>query len=262
MATENGPEKKGLIEKYGAILGVISLILSIATVPATFYFALRADYLSQISSNFDAKIIVLSTSTSFNRISWYYPNGTLISGGMLISNPPNIPTPTVAGGILNISLVVSSPHFAVLNLSDALNAQDNFVVSQKYSYTHGVAGEDAPFWLEPDLMDETMLFYSGIIEPIFNNFVEKGITKIDFSMHIQADFYLNSDYINSLNGTLIGGYNLSMNNLQGNFTSRASWLNFLGSVNISAELQDLQTNSVKTENIPVDIYIPIYVGWS
>jgi hypothetical protein len=81
-------------------------------------------------------------------------------------------------------------------------------------------------------------------------------------MHIQADFYLNSDYINSLNGTLIGGYNLSMNNLQGNFTSRASWLNFLGSVNISAELQDLQTNSVKTENIPVDIYIPIYVGWS
>jgi hypothetical protein len=253
-------DKKGNIEKYGAILGVISLILSVATVPTAVYFAWRADYLSQINSNFDSKIIPLSNSVTTNTLAWYYPNGTYISSGTLLSGAsPNTPTPCVAGGILNISLIVITPHVSVLNLSDAINIRNNFIVISQSEFTRSPLGNNSTFWLESTLLNENNIF-NPPSDTTFDYFIQEGITKIDFSMPIQANFYVNPNYVNNLNGFLIGGDKLSMNNLHGNFRSIAGWNNVLGSVNISVKLQDLQTGYVQTYTIPVEIQIPIYVG--
>jgi hypothetical protein len=264
MATKKPTKKKGVIEKYGSILGVISIFLSIITIPATYYFAIRADYLAQITTNFDSQIIQLSSDVSFNTIAWYYPNGTFISGGHVLSGAaPGSPVPSVAQGTLNISIIVVSPHVSVLNLSDAINS-DNFIVTPKQSTSQGMTESNvfgpAPFWLEPDLLNRTSVI--PISFPVLGYFVTEGANKIDFSIALHADFYVNPEFILSQNGSLMGGDNLSImsTNIPIGFKSMAYWPNFLGTINIEAKLQDLQTNSVQTKILTADVNIPVYLA--
>jgi hypothetical protein len=181
-------EKKGFIEKYGAILGLISLALSIVTVPATYYFAFRSDYLSQITSNYETQLIPYVAQA--NVAQFYYTGSSVLN----------------AYGFITLSIVVVTPHALIINCSDFLKQttikyklnsslfQNGSPIplfdSSKSQYNTiyaGVAGENTSAWAnEP-------IFPSSDVPPYSQKFiayVQEGISQVNFSIPIHVNFYL------------------------------------------------------------------------
>ena len=175
------------IEKYGALLGLISLILSIVTFPATFYFAYRADYLAQINSNFEPTVIPYIVEADLGRVNY--------NGSNVIDSD----------GLINLSLVVITPHAAILNFSKN-SALDAVFPLRTMMVT--VNGQLVP------VLDTSEEFNNQMYRFSFNTswaltfdppvgeryvaFVQPGVTQLNFSFPIHGIFTLNPEYLNSL----------------------------------------------------------------
>ena len=209
--------KKGFIEKYGAFLGLVSLILSIITVPATFYFAYRADYLAQVNSNFAPRVIEYDTVVNLIDIS---------REQLMASNV------AVAHGTFTVKLIVITPHAGILS----------FTNKPSFSFTKAVQYPDlnhnSEYLIDQNKTNLTTVgeddIYSNQYNSIRRAFVGEGITQVNFTLPIGTIFYPNS----------------WVKNETGEFGIR------LGNITSSITFVDAQTEqTVKTPLSPVEVWV-------
>jgi hypothetical protein len=208
--------KKDFIKKYGAYLGFVSLIISIFTVPVTFYFAYRADYSSQVNSNFSPRIIEYDVVVDL----------TDISRKQLEAFDA-----AIAHGNFTVKLIVITPHAGIMSFTN--KPSFNFIQDQQYpSEFHNsqyIINQNKYNQITVDEDD----IYSNEYYAIRRAFVGDGITQINFTLPISAIFYPNS----------------WVKNETGQFGTR------LGNITSSISFVDIQTQqTVVTQLSPVEVW--------
>lgn len=210
-------KKKGFVEKYGAILGLVSLVLSIITVPATFYFAYRADYLAQVNSNFSSRIIEFDEVANLNDIS----RAELTDFDVAVSH-----------GTFTVKLIVISPHAGIVS----------FTNKPSFTFIKGVQYPDldhnSEYVIDQNKWNQTQVgeddIYSNQFNTIRRAFVLEGVTQVNFTLPIGAIFYPNS----------------WVKNETGEFGIR------LGNITSSITFVDVQTQqTIVTQLSPVEIWV-------
>ncbi len=162
----------------------------------------------------------------------------------------NESTPTFGAGNFNLSLIVITPHAGVIYFTDP--SPFSFSVWNDSELLNGASENGWYPWLNPDNLSLAHVDFSfgGYANngngrfynypQDFEAFVQPGITQVNFTVPIDASFYVNQNWINSLDGKLVDG--LINFNSMGNF-SRSLVFNTLGSIATKIDFWDLQTMS-------------------
>jgi hypothetical protein len=210
-------ELKRFIKKYGAIFGFISLIITIITVPTSLYFSYRADYLAQVNSNFTPKIIEYNSFVHLDGIT----NQNWLNNEVVVTH-----------GTFTVELIVITPHAGIVSFTN----KPSFAFEYDPQYPSGffnwqyIISENKSSLTTVGETDS----YSDQYNSIRRFFVSEGITQVNFTLPIAAQFYPNS----------------WVKNESSVFGER------LGNLTTSISFMDVQTQqTIVTQLSPVEVWV-------
>lgn len=162
--------------------------------------------LQSINSNFNTSVIPYIVEADLGRINYNVSNPSVIID---------------SDGFINLSLVVITPHAAILNFSkdEALNA--TFSRLNDTFWVNGIGipkidPEYQPLMWRFSFNDSWGLDFNPPVGHSYVAFVQPGVTQLNFSFPIHGTFWLNTEYVNSLDDKFVDlihvcGFKVTMN---------------------------------------------------